>query len=136
MAAVNLGTGVTPDKDAEVIDAVSGVAAIAAGQNVHEDPTDNTWKLASTGNVTTPRRTGIALGGVSALGAPFKVQIGGRVKGTATLVVGTAYYTSDTPGSVGPEADLGTGDYVTYYGVADTTTSIKLHPHVTGVQKA
>lgn len=134
MTAVNLGTGVLPGSDAEILQGCIAGQAILHGQDVAEDPTDGQWKLASTVNLTTPRRTGVALGGASTKGAPFNVQIGGRITGTATLVVGTMYVGSATPGSVAPHADLATTQWVGFYGVADTTTSLKLHPFVPGVQ--
>lgn len=134
MAPVNLGTSVLPGSDAVILNGVIAGQVILQGQNVAEDPTDGQWKLASTVNMTTPRRTGIALGGAALKGAPFNVQIGGRLTGTATLVIGTVYFASATPGSVEPQADLATTQWVAFYGVADTTSSIKLAPFVPGVQ--
>ncbi len=136
MVAVNLGTSVLADVDAETAEAPVA-AAILQGQDVYEDVTDGKLKLLSTAIAPANiKRAGVALNSAPTVGAPCKYQYGGKVKGTATLVVGTAYYASDTPGSVAPEADLGTGDNVHFMGVADTTTSLKLHQFISGVAKA
>lgn len=130
MAAVNLGTGVTPGPDADIIYNQTVGQAILAGQTVHEDPADGKWRLGSCTAVTSPRRAGIALNSAPTVGQLIDVQYGGDLLNTATLVVGTTYDLSTTAGSVAPEADLVTGNYTTVMGVAKTATSLKLRPIV------
>ncbi len=136
MAPINLGTNVLPDVDAEIAEAPAG-AAILAGQDVYIDATDGKVKLLSTAiTAANIKLAGVALNSAPTVGQPVKVQYGGKVKGTATLAVGAPYFASDTAGSVGLESDNLTGDNIHFLGVADTTTSIKLHPFVSGVAKA
>lgn len=59
----------------------------------------------------------------------------GLVNLGATLAVGTPYVISATTGAICPYADLVTGDYVTFLGVATTTSLIDFKPEYTGVQK-
>ena len=52
----------------------------------------------------------------------------------ATLVVGTVYIASDTPGGIKPITDAGSGDWITIIGTASTTTQLDLAITRTGVQ--
>ncbi len=136
MAPVNLGTSVKQGTNSQI--PLEGIAheAILAGQAVMEDPTDGKIKLASCTNVTTPRKVGFALNSAPTPGQPVKYHYEGDLEGTATLVKGTNYVLSATAGSVCPEADLTTGQYTVYMGVANTTTGIRCHPHTAGVSRA
>lgn len=130
MAAVNLGTGVTPGPDADIVYNQPVGAAILAGQIVHEDPADGKWRLGSNANVTSPRRAGVALQSAPTVGQMVDVQVGGTVLGTATLVVGETYQIAATAGSVAPVADILAAAYTSVMGVAPTATSLKLRPLV------
>ena len=46
---------------------------------------------------------------------------------------GTAYYVSTTAGGICPEADLGSGDYMTYLGIGDASNGLVLGIHASGV---
>jgi hypothetical protein len=109
-------------------------AAIAAGQTVYKDPADSKYKLcdadAGTADVRTTR--GVALNGAGN-NQPLAVQTGGRYTAGATVVPGTIYVQSDTPGGIMPAADLDPGDYVTVLGVGVSATDIDLNIHVSGV---
>ncbi len=130
MTAVNLGTGVLPGPDADIIyNAVVG-QAVLAGQIVHEDPADGKWRLASNANVTSPRRVGVALQSAPTIGQTIDVQWGGSVLGTATLVVGETYIISATAGSAAPVADILTTAYTSILGAAKSATELKLRPLV------
>ena len=53
-----------------------------------------------------------------------------------TMAVGAVYVQSATAGKIAPEADLGSGEYVTSLGIASSTTEIKLSLHVSGTAHA
>ncbi|RJT32795.1 hypothetical protein D3227_25690 [Mesorhizobium waimense] len=97
---------------------------IAAGKAVYLAAT-NKWMLADSNSATAlaRRATGIALNGAS-LNQPVTVQKSGNITIGATVVAGTAYYLSDTPGSICPLADVGTGEYVCLIGIASSATVI------------
>ena len=134
MAVVNLGTGVLASGNASVKDEIAGVA-ILAGQAVYRDAADGRVKLAST-SAAANAAIGIALNSAPTAGQPVRVAWDGTLTGTATLIVGEAYFVSDTAGSLGQMSDVGTGDFVTFVGIAATATSLKLRPFVSGVQHA
>lgn len=103
----------------------SGIAgeAITAGQAVYLSSTTNKWMLADSDSSTAEARraAGIALNG-AALNQPVAVLKAGEITIGGTLVAGTAYYLSGTPGGICPAADIGTGEYVCLIGLAKTTS--------------
>lgn len=108
-------------------------ATITAGQTVYFDVTDERYKLAdcdAAAALRSPR--GIALNGAAA-GQPLKVHLEGPITIGATLVPGTAYYLSPTPGGIAPLADLSSGDYPTIVGLATSTTVLDVKLHESGV---
>lgn len=108
-------------------------AVVTAGQAVYLD-SDGTWKLADNDTATVAARSpgGFALNG-AAVGQPLKVHKSGPITIGGTLVAGTAYYLSSTPGGICPVADLGTGDYPTIVGIATSTTVLNVKFHESGV---
>jgi len=100
---------------------------IAAGKTVYKDSTTAKWKLSDSNSGTAEVRqaTAIALHGAS-LDQPIVVQRAGDITIGATLVAGTTYYHSDTPGGICPLADVGTGEYVQIIGIAKTTAVLAL----------
>lgn len=109
-------------------------AAATAGQTVYRDATDNKFKVADADSGTSAARAtrGIALNGAAA-NQPLAVQTDGPYTAGGTVVVGTIYVQSDTPGGIMPAADLEAGDYVTVLGVGISATQIDLNIHVSGV---
>lgn len=105
-------------------------ATITAGQVVYLEASSGKYKLADcdspTAEVRRPR--GIALNGASD-GQPLSVLRSGDVTIGATLTAGIAYYLSGTPGGIAPVADLGSGDYPTVIGIAESTSV--LHVNIT-----
>lgn len=98
-------------------------ATITAGQVVYLDSSTSTYKLADNNSATAAVRspTGIALNG-AASGQPVGVLTRGPITIGAALTAGVAYYLSDTPGGIGPVADLASGEYPTIIGIATSTT--------------
>ena len=108
-------------------------ATVTAGQLVYEDSADGLWKLADANGVAAARTPGgIALnGGVS--GQPVRVHKSGDITLNAVLTVNTAYFLSDTPGGICPAADVGSGEYGTFVGIAKSTTVLKVNLTSSGV---
>ena len=116
------------------ISATAGVS-IAAGQAVYLDSTTNTLKLADANASLSAAAVGIAVNSGSA-GQPVTYQPTGFITIGATVVTGTAYYLSATAGSICLESDLVSGDYVTFLGIATSTTVIALNIVQSGIAKA
>jgi len=116
------------------VSATAGVS-IAAGQAVYLDSTTNTLKLADADAAASAAVVGIAVNSGSA-GQPVTYQPVGLITIGATVVTGTAYYLSSTAGGVCLESDLVSGDYVTFLGIATSTTVIALNIVQSSVAKA
>lgn len=114
----------------------SGIAgeAITPGAAIYLASATNKWMLADSNAATAEARTAkaIALNG-AALNQPIALQKSGDITIGATLVPGTAYYLSDTPGALCPVADIGTGEFVCLVGLAKSTTLLALDFNYTGV---
>lgn len=115
---------------------ISGVAGetIAAGKAVYKSPTNNKWMLADSNSATAEARQaqGIALTG-SSLNQPITVHRAGDITIGGTLVAGSGYYLSDTPGGICPVADVGSGEYVCQLGLAKSTTVLSVDIQFPGV---
>lgn len=109
-------------------------ATITAGQVVYKDASTGRWLLADDNSATVAARTpgGVALNGASN-GQPLGVQRSGDMTLGATLVAGTTYYLSDTPGGIGPAADLAAGEYPSIIGIAKSTTVLNVNINSAGV---
>jgi hypothetical protein len=116
--------------------AVTGVAGetITAGKAVYLSSSTKKWMLADSNSATAEARQakGIALNGAS-LNQPIDVHKSGDITIGATVVAGTAYYLSDTPGGICPLADVGTGEYVCLLGLAKSTSVIAIDIQYPGV---
>lgn len=110
-------------------------ATLTAGQLVYVDPADLKAKLGDSDNPAASVRAidGIALHGASN-NQPLTVHYEGPITIGATLVPGTIYVASDTPGGIMPAADLETGDYVTIIGVAISASVLDVRIHNSGAQ--
>ncbi len=102
-------------------------ATITAGQVVYFDPADQRFKLADCDNASATVReaAGIALNG-AATGQPLAVQYDGEIALGTVLTAGVTYYLSPNPGGIAPVADLGSGDYPTVLGLAESTSVLRL----------
>ncbi|QIG68724.1 hypothetical protein EVB67_074 [Rhizobium phage RHph_TM3_3_14B] len=116
--------------------AVAGVAGetITAGKPVYQSSTTKKWMLADSNSATAEARQakGIALNGAS-LNQPIAVHKSGDITIGATLVAGTAYFLSDTPGGICPLADVGSGEYICQLGLAKSTTVLAVDIQFPGV---
>ncbi len=115
---------------------ISGVAGetIAAGKAVYKSSATGKWMLADSNSATAEARQaqGIALTG-SSLNQPLTIHRSGDITIGGTLVAGTAYYLSDTPGGICPVADVGAGEYVCLLGLAKSTTVLAVSIQYPGV---
>lgn len=109
-------------------------AAIAAGQAVYKDAATGEFLLADNNSGTAAARTpyGIALNSAGD-GQPLFVHRSGDLTIGATLVAGTTYYLSDTPGGICPLADVGSGEYACIVGIAKSTSVLAVGIQPSGV---
>jgi hypothetical protein len=107
---------------------------IAAGKTVYQDPATKKFMLSDTNSATLDARKplGVALNG-GAINQPVEVQTAGDITIGATLVAGTDYYASDTPGGICPRADVGATENVVLIGLARSTTVLALDIQISGV---
>ena len=137
MPALTGITAVRPTSNTVVAGPVLYGATIAAGQSVYLDSSDKKYKLADcNASVTTAAVRGIAVTpGVD--GGYGLVAIGGSVVlvGT-TMAVGETYHVGATAGTIVPDADLTTGDYVSRIGTGASTTQLDISIKATGIVHA
>lgn len=126
-------TSVVAGSGAKVRNGTAG-AAITAGQVVYYDSTTGTYKLADADSATAAVRSpaGIALNGASS-GQPLAVLESGLITPGATMVAGTSYYLSKVAGGIAPVADIASGGYATFLGIATSTTVLKVNMTESGV---
>lgn len=112
----------------------TGTAAVAvtAGQAVYLDTTVNKYKLSDSNLAGAKTVRGIALNN-AAINQPLTIQKSGPITIGGTLVKGTNYCQSTTPGGICPQADITTGGDVVVLGVATSTTSLLLNIQVLGI---
>lgn len=101
-------------------------ATITAGQVVYKEASSGKFKLTDTNSATAEVKNayGIALNGASD-GQPLAVQKAGSITIGATVVAGTAYYASETPGGIQSAADVAT-EAVVLLGIATSASVIKM----------
>lgn len=112
----------------------SSGATATAGQPVYFDAATKSYKLADCNSATAAVRSAVAitLNGASP-GQPLMVLTGGDITIGATLVPGTTYYLSATPGAICPVGDLTTGDYPLILGIAKSATVLAVDIVESGV---
>jgi len=135
MAALSGINAVRPTASTVMTGPVKYGTTISAGQSVYLDSADKKYKLADcNSSVTTAAVRGIAVTpGVD--GGYGYVATGGSVilVGT-TMAVGETYYVSGTAGSIIPDGDLTTNDYVSRIGIAASATQLDIDLNATGIQ--
>lgn len=109
-------------------------ATLTAGQVIYRAATDAKYKLADndSGTAEVRRPRGIALHGASD-NQPLAILRKGDITIGATLVAGTTYCLSSTPGAICPQADLASGDDVVIIGVAKSTSVLAVDIQISGV---
>lgn len=107
---------------------VQGIAGatLAPGDAVYLDTTTNTYKLTDGDTDTESVAAGIVIDSAIS-GRPFLFAPPGAVINIgATVVLGTVYVCSLTPGKICPWADIGTGDYTTILFIGATSNIVKV----------
>lgn len=128
-------TSVIPGADAQIVFGRAG-EALAQGKQAYLDSSSKKWLLADSNSATAAAR--VASGTVlnaAALDQPVAIAKSGQVAIGATLVAGTDYYLSDTPGGICPIADVGTGEYVCRVGMAISASVMQLDYRFSNVVK-
>jgi len=125
---------VVAGSNAQTVEGTAGVS-ILAGKLVYKDSTTKKYLLTDTNAAAQEARrpAGVALHAAE-LNQPINVQTAGDITIGATLVAGTDYYASDTPGGICPRVDVGTGESVCLIGLAKSTTVLALDIQFPGVQ--
>lgn len=109
-------------------------ATITAGQLVYV-ASDGDVEPAQANAASTDAIAGVALNGAAA-GQPVKVQFAGRYTVGGTVAVGVYVLSAAAAGGIAPEADLTTGNYLSVFGSAISTSVIEINIHNTGVTHA
>ena len=108
--------------------------AVAQGEAVFLDTSDNKhYKADADLSLMAAKAIGVSLTPAATDGYCL-VQIGGNVNLGATLVKGELYCVSATGGAIAPFADLVSGDWITFLGVASSASELILKPEYRNVQ--
>lgn len=135
MPAVTIGLGdqYPYDSDTKVFHKPAS-GAIASGKVVYENGSGQTV-VADHSAAASALAIGITFTKTSASGEEqYYVKEGKMYIGAAALTQGVAYYLG-TSGQIIPEADLGSGDYVTFLGIASSTSVLDIKIIQSGVAK-
>jgi hypothetical protein len=125
-------TGVLAGAGASSFGEGTAGGTITAGKVLALDDATKRYTLADNNVATLKDVKGIALNGASN-GQPVTFLKAGPIAIGATLVAGTDYYLSDTPGGICPRADLLTGEGVILIGLATSTSEINVDIQKTSV---
>jgi hypothetical protein len=108
-------------------------ATILAGQVVYKEAATGQFKLTDTDSATLEVKSGYGIAlHASLAGQPLTVATSGTVTIGGTLVAGTAYYASNTPGGICAAADLAT-EHVVFLGLSTTTAILNIRIINSGV---
>lgn len=118
------------DNNAKVETAYSA-EAIAIGDAVYMN-TSSKWAKADADLAATDEVRGLALNSVSGADQPVTVITEGNLTCDG-LTKGTPYFLSTGAGKICPIADLLAGDYVTFIGIATSTTNLLIKPLVSSI---
>lgn len=133
--AANVAVG-----DLTGVQLVTAGEAITQGMPVYRKSLDGYYYQTDADAADTADVAGIAVTPAGASADKF-VLATNRSRGTAdvnlgaTLTQGETYVVSSNKGKIAPISDLTTGDYVSYIGVASSTSILKLKTNATGVAK-
>lgn len=129
--AANVGIGSLTDK----LSPVQFGEAVTQGQPLYRDADSSKYYQGDASDADKSVISAIALTADSTNGFGVVAKAGSLVDLGATLVVGVAYYLSGTKGNICDESTLGSGDSVTFLGIAVTTSLLAFEPNASGVVK-
>lgn len=130
VTAANVSPGTNSVREAGVV-----LEAVTAGQVLYKRASDGKFGLCDNNGASLEIRTpyGIAINNAAA-NQGVVVHTQGRLNIGATVVVGTAYWTSATPGAISnATADATTGKWPGFVGFAIATTTIDVQIKFSGV---
>ncbi len=111
--------------------------AVTQGMPVYKKAADGKYyKAQNDGTAAEADAVGICITRGAAADSWGLIAIEGNINVGGTLVVGESYFVSSAFGGICPAADVGTGKFPTYLGVASTASNLKLKPFAAGVAKA
>lgn len=111
--------------------------AVTQGMPVYKKAADGKYYKAQNDNTAADADAlGIALTRGGAADSWGLIALEGNVDLGATLSVGESYFVSAAFGGICPAADINSGKFPTYLGVATTASNLKLKPFAAGVAKA
>lgn len=113
---------------------VTAGATITAGMLVYKNLTTGEYEGCDADASATAELVGVALNGASD-GQPLAIQTDGVVNAGATVTVGQIYVVSTTVGGIAPYSDLGSGDYVTIFGIGKTAATILIGISISKIAK-
>lgn len=117
-----------------VYDLVQVGESVTQGQPGYRSSSDGKFYRGDADAAATAVCTGVFMTPASTSGyAVFATD--GLINLGATLTVGMVYVVSTTAGGIAPYADLGSGDYVNYLGIATTAALLDLQPHGPAIAK-
>lgn len=128
-SAIIAGAGATVDRS------LNAGEAITQGKVVYKSVPGGKLFLADSNGATPPeirRPYGISLNSASP-DQPLAVLRAGPLT-MSGLTANTAYYLSDTPGGICPEADVGTLETQVFLGLATSTTNLNVNMQVGGTK--
>lgn len=133
MPALASITAVRPTDDTSVRVVMYG-ATIAPGQSLYLDSATNKYRLADS-NLSQSAAAARAIAITPGVDGGYGVvaESGSIILVGTTMDVAETYYVGATAGTIIPDADLTTGDYVTRLGTAKTSTQLLLSIQATGV---
>jgi hypothetical protein len=132
MADISITAANVVNVSASTESGTSGTS-VAAGTVVYKDPVTKKYLLADSDGLPAARiPAGLALNGAF-INQPVFIAKSGPIVVGGTLVPGTAYYLSNTPGGICPFADVGTGENSVLLGIATSTTVLDIDIQVSGV---
>lgn len=106
-----------------ILEGIAG-GTVTAGQPVYKDTTaSNTLKPCDADVLASSKAVGIALHSAST-NQPLKYASRGDLTMGAVMTKGVPYFVSTTAGGICPYGDLASGDYVTFLGVASSTSNL------------
>lgn len=111
--------------------------SVSPGDTIYLKTSDRKYYKAINTSLENSTCKGIAIGYGGADTYGYIVSEPGSVVNVgATLTQGTIYVVSSTAGGMAPEADIGSGEYVTILGVGDSSGQLQLNIVATGLTHA
>jgi hypothetical protein len=111
--------------------------AVTQGMPVYRKAADGKyWKAQNDNAAADAEAVGICIVRGAAADAWGLIATEGNINIGATLAVGESYFVSNAFGAICPAADVGSTEFPTFLGIANSATNLELKPSSAGVAKA